>query len=125
MDGIYCGYYDEELDQDVPVQPTLDEALLLFNKFHWKNESKESAMKALMFQIPDEAFMIITNLEKNMWHVSASVSNRRRFLGPYFKKKTFRIFLDTNAIDTEELLRLFYKSTLSEFTDLLKNNPSL
>ncbi|UJF21656.1 hypothetical protein [Shewanella sp. OMA3-2] len=124
MDGIFCGYYDEEIDQDVPMQPTLDEALLLFKKFHWENEKTQSAMKVLMLQIPDDASMHVSCLEKNKWCITANVSNRRRFFGPFFKRDTFHIFIDKNAIETEELIRLFYRNTLSEFTDLLKSSSS-
>lgn len=124
MEGIFCGYYDEEMEQDVPLQPTLDEAVLFFKKFHWENQQKASAMKILMFQIPDanEAFMHLSCLEKNKWCISANVSHPRRFLGPFFKRDTFHIFIDKNALETEELIRLFYQNTVSEFTILLKNS---
>lgn len=124
MDGIFCGYYDEEMEQDVPLQPNLTEAISFFKNFIWENKNNESTMKVLLLQVPeaDDTSLQISSLEKNKWCVSAKVSNRRRFLGPFFKRETFKIFIDKNELETEKLIRLFYKSTLSEFTELLKNN---
>ena len=53
MKGIYCGYYDEEMEQDVPLQPSLTEAISFFKSFIWENESAESSMKVIILQIPD------------------------------------------------------------------------
>lgn len=123
MDGIFCGYFDEEMEHDVPLQPNLAEAISLFKSFDWKNKKLESAMKVLIFQIPDadDASLQISSLENNKWCVSAKVSNRRRFFGPFFKRDIFRIFIDFNKLATENLIRQFYQSSLSEFTALLKS----
>jgi len=122
MQGIFCGYYDEEIEQDVPLQPSLNEAILFFRNFKWENEREESTMKILMFQVPDkgDASLHLSSLEKDKWCISARVFNRRKFLGPFFKRDTFNLFIDKNAIDTEELIRLFYQKTLPELTALLE-----
>jgi len=122
MQGVFCGYYDEEMEQDVPLQPSLNEAILFFRNFKWENERAESTMKILMFQAPDkgDASLHLSSLEKDKWCISARVFNRRKFLGPFFKRDTFNLFIDKNAIDTEELIRLFYQKTLPELTALLE-----
>jgi hypothetical protein len=124
MEGIFCGYYDEEMEQDVLSQPNLTEAVSFFRNFVWENKKKESAMKVLIFQIPsaDGSSLQISKLDKNNWCVSAKVTNRRRFFGPYFKRDTFEIFIDKSEAETENLICLFYQNTLSEFTELLENN---
>ncbi len=106
------------------MQPNLDEAILFFNSFHWENEKEESVMKVLMFQSPsaNDSSIQISSLEKGKWDVSVKVSNRRRFLGPFLKRDTFKIFIDKNKRETEKLIRLFYQSTLSEFTAILKSS---
>jgi hypothetical protein len=122
MDQVFCGYYDEEMEQDVPLQPNLDEAITFFKNFIWDNKNVESAMKILFFQTPedDEASLQISSLEKNQWCVSANVSKRRRFLGPFFKRDTFKIFIDKNKLETENIIRLFYQNSSNEFTTYLQ-----
>jgi hypothetical protein len=53
--SVFCGYLDEEMDQDVPLTPTLAEAISFFRNFIWENEKSESSMKILSFTILDEA----------------------------------------------------------------------
>ncbi|WP_028869566.1 hypothetical protein [Psychromonas arctica] len=127
MEGIFCGYYDQEMEQDVPLQPTLDEALTFFRHFHWQNQQQTSSMKILIFQIPesDEASLHISSLETGKWMISAKVSQRRRFLGPFFKRDTFSLFDDKNAIETEALIKDFYQCSLNEFSQRLKSNNQL
>jgi len=122
MQGVFCGYYDEEMEQDVPLQPSLNEAILFFRNFKWENERAESTMKILMFQAPDkgDASLHLSSLEKDKWCVSAQVFNRRKFLGAFLKRDTFNLFIDQNTIETEELIRLFYQNSLSEFTAFLE-----
>ena len=81
-------------------------------------------MKVIMFQSPsaDDSSIQISSLEKGKWDVSAKVSNRRRFFGPFFKQDTFKVFIDKNKRETEKLIRSFYKSTLSELTAILKSS---
>ncbi|CAM4269813.1 hypothetical protein [Pseudoalteromonas ostreae] len=124
MKGIYCGYYDEEMEQDVPLQPSLTEAVSFFKSFIWENKSEESSMKVIILQIPDmdDASLQISTLEENKWCISAHVSNRRRFLGPFFKRNTFKIFIDKNELETIEIITSFYQNTLEEFTALLKSS---
>jgi|TARA_B100000446_G_scaffold77867_1_gene73876 hypothetical protein len=33
MENVFCGYYDEETEQDVPLQPNISEAITFFKKF--------------------------------------------------------------------------------------------
>ena len=124
MNGIFCGYYDQEMEQDVPLQPTLNEALHFFRNFQWENKQPTSMMKMLMLQIPelDDTSLQISSLEKDKWIISAKVSQRRRFLGPFFKQDVFSLFMDKNALETENLIRDFYQHSLSEFIQLLKDN---
>jgi hypothetical protein len=112
--SVFCGYLDEEMDQDVPLTPTLAEAISFFRNFIWENEKSESSMKILSFTILDEAYLQISTLTENLWCVTASVSTRRRFLGPFFKRESFRIFLDINASETENII------SLDELNELLK-----
>jgi hypothetical protein len=118
--SVFCGYLDEEMDQDVPLTPTLTEAISFFRNFIWENEKPESSMKILSFTILDEAYLQISTLTENLWCVTASVSTRRRFLGPFFKRESFRIFLDINASETENIIRLLYQDCLNELNELLK-----
>ncbi|MFT4764539.1 MAG: hypothetical protein ACI9OH_001634 [Oleispira sp.] len=118
--SVFCGYLDEEMDQDVPLTPTLAEAISFFRNFIWENEKSESSMKILSFTILDEAYLQISTLTENLWCVTASVSTRRRFLGPFFKRESFRIFLDINASETENIIRLLYQDSLDELNELLK-----
>ena len=124
MENIFCGYYDEEAEQDVPLQPNISEAITFFKGFIWGNESSESAMKILFFQSlgDNEASLQISCLEKSLWCISTSVSIRRRFLGPFFKRNTFKIFIDKNEDETENIIRLFYDSSPHEFAAFLKNS---
>ncbi|MEL0603448.1 hypothetical protein [Pseudoalteromonas undina] len=124
MENIFCGYYDEEAEQDVPLQPNISEAITFFKGFIWGNESSESAMKILFFQSlgDNEASLQISCLEKKFWCISASASIRRRFLGPFFKRSTFKIFIDKNEDETENIIRLFYDSSPHEFAAFLKNS---
>jgi len=124
MQGIFCGYYDEEIEQDVPLQPSLNEAILFFRNFKWENEREESTMKILMFQAPGkgDASLHLSSLEKDKWCISARVFNRRKFLGAFFKRDAFNLFIDKNAIETEELIRLFYQKSLPELTALIEAN---
>lgn len=118
--SVFCGYLDEEMDQDVPLTPTLAEAISFFRNFIWENEKSESSMKILSFTILDEAYLQISTLTENLWCVTASVSTRRRFLGPFFKRESFRIFLDINASETENIMHLLYQDSLDELNKLLK-----
>jgi hypothetical protein len=118
--SVFCGYLDEEMDQDVPLTPTLAEAISFFRNFIWENEKSESSMKILSFTILDEAYLQISTLTENLWCVTASVSTRRRFLGPFFKRESFRIFLDINASETEDIIRLLYQDSLDELDEMLK-----
>ncbi|MEG3756960.1 hypothetical protein V5096_03275 [Pseudoalteromonas carrageenovora] len=124
MENIFCGYYDEEAEQDVPLQPNISEAITFFKDFIWENKSSESAMKILFFQAlgGNEASLQISCLEKKLWCISTSVSIRRRFLGPFFKRSTFKIFIDKNEDETENIIRLFYDSSPHEFAAFLKNS---
>jgi hypothetical protein len=108
------------MDQDVPLTPTLAEAISFFRNFIWENEKSESSMKILSFTILDEAYLQISTLTENLWCVTASVSTRRRFLGPFFKRESFRIFLDINASETENIIRLLYQDSLNELNEVLK-----
>lgn len=124
MENVFCGYYDEETEQDVPLQPNISEAITFFNNFIWENENSESAMKILFFQAlgDNEASLQISCLEKSLWCISTSVSIRRRFLGPFFKRNTFKIFIDKNENETENIIRLFYDSSPHKFAAFLKNS---
>ena len=124
MENIFCGYYDEETEQDVPLQPNISEAITFFKSFIWENENSESAMKILFFQAlgDNEASLQISCLEKSLWCISTSVSIRRRFLGPFFKRNTFKIFIDKNEDETENIIRLFYDSSPHKFAAFLKNS---
>ena len=124
MENIFCGYYDEETEQDVPLQPNISEATTFFKSFIWENENSESAMKILFFQAlgDNEASLQISWLEKSLWCISTSVSIRRRFLGSFFKRNTFKIFIDKNEDETENIIRLFYDSSPHKFAAFLKNS---
>ncbi|MBY6210603.1 hypothetical protein KUV95_03500 [Microbulbifer agarilyticus] len=123
MKRIFCAYYDEESEQDVPLQPTLNEAVSLFRRFNWENFKEESTLKSLVFQAQtsETSSLSISRVDESNWCVSASASNRRRFLGPFFKQHEFSLFLDKGADEVEELLRIFYQSTVFEFYTYLKS----
>ncbi|MFT4907912.1 MAG: hypothetical protein ACI978_001998 [Oleispira sp.] len=50
MEEIFCSYYDEEMEHDVPLQPNLTEAISFFKNFVWENNNKDSTMKMLIFK---------------------------------------------------------------------------
>jgi hypothetical protein len=118
--SVFCGYLDEDIDQDVPLTPTLAEAISFFRNFIWENEKSESSMKILSFTILNESYLQISTLIENLWCITASVSTRRRFFGPFFKRESFRIFIDINASETENIIRLLYQDSLDELDELLK-----
>ncbi|WP_231758785.1 hypothetical protein [Microbulbifer elongatus] len=124
MNSVYCGYYDEEMDQSIPAKPTLEEAVTLFKRFRWGNTKVESSEKLLIFQSGeiDEASLSISKFDEGAWCVSAATSKRRRFWGPFFKVNTFGVFLDKNSEEVECILRLFYECSTSEFSEFLKSN---
>ena len=124
MKGVFCGYYDEESDQSIPMEPTLDEAVLLFKTFRWENDREESAPKLLIFQNgdTDEASLSISKVDEDQWCISAAASTRRRFFGPFFKANRFKLFLNKTADEVEDLLRFFYQSSVIDVADLLKND---
>jgi len=127
MDDVYCLFFDEEIDQDMPLQPeSAEEVVSVFRNFQWQSKSAESAMKLLVFKSSDasDPSLFISCLEKNKWCVDTSILKRRPYLGPFFKKTIFRTFIDLSKSDTEELLRIFYASSVGEFTALLENNES-
>jgi hypothetical protein len=121
MEGICCGYYDEELDQDIPFEPDKDEAIAAFRCFSWKNIKPSSKMKLLMFQTPgrEQASLLVSSLEKDRWDVSASAYMCRRFLGPFFKKKKFRLFVDLCASEVEDLIEILFSYSLVEYAAFL------
>lgn len=124
MEDVFCSYYDEEMEQDVPMQPNLAEVILFFRGFVWQNKNKDSTMKMLILQTAggDDASLFISSLEKNKWEVGAMASTKRRFLGPFFKRVTSESFVDKTEAEIIELITFFYQKTLSEFITLLKNN---
>ncbi|MEL0647060.1 hypothetical protein V6248_06465 [Pseudoalteromonas agarivorans] len=124
MENIFCGYYDEEMEQDVPLQPNISEAITFFKDFIWENKNSESAMKILFLQAlgDNEASLQISCLEKKLWCISTSVSIRRRFLGPFLKRNTFKVFIDKNEGETENIIRKFYESSPDEFVEFLKSS---
>ncbi|TMO81250.1 hypothetical protein CWC16_04360 [Pseudoalteromonas sp. S3776] len=126
MENIFCGYYDEEMEQDVPLQPNISEAITFFKDFIWENKNSESAMKILFLQAlgDNEASLQISCLEKKLWCISTSVSIRRRFLGPFLKRNTFKVFIDKNEGGTENIIRKFYESSPNEFAEFLKSSES-
>lgn len=121
MDNIYCGYFDEELDQVVPIQPTVNEAVDAFRNFIWKNEKAESHPKMLIFSLhPDKTGMQILVCEGETWFVSALAATKRPYFGTFFKKETFHVFTDQTKTQTEEIIRLFYSSkSVDEFQRFL------
>ena len=124
MENIFCGYYDEEMEQDVPLQPNISEAITFFKDFIWENKNSESAMKILFLQAlgDNEASLQISCLEKKLWCISTNVSIRRRFLGPFLKRNTFKVFIDKNEGETENIIRKFYESSPDEFAEFLKSS---
>ncbi|AZG73017.1 hypothetical protein [Shewanella livingstonensis] len=124
MEGIFCSYYDEEIDQDVPLQPDLAEAISFFKGFIWENQNEESTMKMLILQATgsDEASLFISSLNKGKWEIGATASTRRRFLGPFFKRVTSESFIDNTERETLEFISFFYQKTLADFIALLEKN---
>lgn len=124
MEGIFCSYYDEEAEQNIPIKPTLDEAVSLFRSFQWENYKEDSSSKLLIFQSHkfDEASLSISSFDEGAWCISAATSKRRRFFGPFFKVNTFGIFIDKTSVEVENILRLFYENSVSEFSALLKSS---
>ncbi|WP_043319359.1 hypothetical protein [Microbulbifer sp. HZ11] len=124
MNLVYCGYYDEEAEQNIPAKPTMEEAICLYKSFQWENKEEESSQKLLIFQTGEfnESSLSISKFDEGAWCISASTSRRRRFFGPFFKINTFRVFIDKNVAEVERILRLFYESSTSEFAEFLKSN---
>ncbi|MBL4797931.1 MAG: hypothetical protein JKY50_11000 [Oleispira sp.] len=127
MDDIYCLFFDEEIDQDLPSQPeNSEEAISIFRKFQWQNKHAESTMKLLIFKSSDgsDPSVFISCLTKDKWCVDTSILKRRQYLGPFFRKTIFRTFIDLGKSEVEELLRSFYGSSPGEFIALLERNES-
>lgn len=124
MKEIFCSYYDEEIEQDVPVQPDLAEAILFFKDFIWENQNEESTMKMLILQATgsEEASLFISSINKGKWQIGATASTRRRFLGPFFKRVTYESFIDKTETETIEFISIFYQKTLADFIALLQKN---
>ncbi|GAB1621135.1 hypothetical protein AAOGI_11850 [Agarivorans albus] len=128
MNTVYCMYYDEELDQDVPLQPTLKEAIAFFKSFKWENMNEDSAMKILSLRIigGEESSLIISQLEKDSWEVSAHSKRRRAYCGPFFKRESQELFFDISKQEVERLITALYQLSIPEFSALLtENNQSL
>ena len=124
MEEIFCSYYDEEIEQDVPLQPDLAEAISFFKNFIWENKNEESTMKMLILQATgsDEASLFISSINKGKWEIGATASTRRRFFGPFFKRVTSKSFIDKTETETIELISIFYQKTLADFIALLQKN---
>ncbi|RKF20272.1 hypothetical protein DBZ36_07470 [Alginatibacterium sediminis] len=121
MDDIYCAYFDEEIDQDVPSQPTLDEALNLLHSFNWSKANSESAMKALMFQFgsTDNVLLSISKPQTELWICSMTVVKRRAFCGPFFRRKHYSVLIDITSAEVEEIVRLIYTTNLQTITEFV------
>jgi len=127
MNDVFCMFYDDELDQDVPFEPAnIVEAISAFTQFKWKNEQEESAMKLLIYRTTDDAdpSLFISCLEQGMWCLDISLYQRRRYLGPFFKKNIYRGFMDLSQIESEKLIRLFCTAKVPELTAFLEKNES-
>ncbi len=126
MEGIVCGFYDEETDYDIPLNPDRAAAVEAFRNFKWENNEGGPANKALFFQAADDnnSSMLISSLEHGKWAVSATAVNRRRFFGPFFKKNTINIFLDLDKSATEALIEIFFTQSREEFTNFLEKSDS-
>jgi len=127
MNDVFCMFYDDELDQDVPLElANIVEAISAFTQFKWKNEQAESAMKLLIYRTTDDAdpSLFISCLEPGMWCLDISLYQRRRYLGPFFKKNIYRGFMDLSQAESEKLIRLFCTAKVPELTAFLEKNES-
>jgi hypothetical protein len=127
MNDVFCMFYDDELDQDVPLEPAnIAEAVAVFTKFNWKNEQAESVMKLLIYRSTDvgDPSLFISCLEEGMWCLDISLYQRRRYLGPFFKKNIHRSFMDLSQHESETLIRLFCTAPVPELTTFLEKNES-
>jgi len=124
MENVFCSYYDEEIDQDVPLQPNLAEAISFFKGFIWENKNESSTMKMLILQVSgaDDASLFISSTIKGKCEIGATASTRRRFFGPFFKRVTSESFIDKTEAEIIEFISFFYQKTLAEFITLLSNN---
>lgn len=128
MDRIFCTYHDEETEQDLGCQePDLDEAIAAFRSFCWENVKPASSMKLLIFQTygkEEASIWISAPLETRRWDVMASANVRRRFLGPFFKRKTRRLFADSGAAEVENLINILFTYSLAEYVAFLDGNEA-
>jgi hypothetical protein len=127
MNDVFCMFYDDELEQDVPLEPAnIAQAVAVFTKFLWKNEQAESVMKMLIYKTTDacDPTLFISCLEEGMWCLDISLYQRRRFLGPFFRKNIHRSFMDLNKVESEKLIHAFCTLPASQLTILLEKNES-
>ena len=114
MENIWCMYHDDTGDQDMTIEPTLDEALANFERFDWGNGEVGIGIKVLYFGIPNDSepsIMITNNPLEPTWCVTTSMRIRRRFCGPFFKKIVTKTLMDIDRQAVNAVIRRFYEDT--------------
>lgn len=123
MNVIYCAYLDQEGEQDVAPQPDLSEAITIFRTFNWQNEQPDSAVKLLIFRgVNDETpFCTLFTFFDHRWSAHISIRQRRRFLGPLFKRSRFCALDELDAAEVESFLTLLFTTESEDFMQKLKS----
>ncbi|WP_221797155.1 hypothetical protein [Oceanobacter mangrovi] len=68
----------------------------------------------------DERSMGITRFDDDFWIVVTGTAFRRKYCGPFFKKRTSVLFDCTSIEEVEEHLAHFYKVDSAHYTGLIK-----
>lgn len=115
MKGILISYFDEEKEYDIPMCTDTAGGIGAFRTIEWRPPgTSEFFVNILYFHAPEDndSSMQITCLEPGIWCVHINLVQRRRFLGPFFPKRTSELLPNLNQDAVERLITNFYNDTI-------------
>lgn len=124
MKGILISCLDEEKEYDIPMCTDTAGGISAFRTIEWRPPgTSEFFVNILYFHAPEDndSSMQITCLEPDIWCVHINLVQRRRFLGPFFPKRTSELLPNLNQDAVERLITNFYSDTFEGFTKRLEH----